>query len=81
MDLHLPTPSEFPAFPYDPPYPIQVDLMRHVYASIEQRSVSSVDSPTGTVRTQGGGELNESNHRKDAGENIALTLLVTDMAS
>lgn len=49
MSLDLPTPDKFPAFPYDPPYGIQVDLMRHLYASIEQRKVTIVESPTGTV--------------------------------
>ena len=49
--LLLPTPTHFPAFPYDPPYSIQTDLMKHVYSSIEQRQVTIVESPTGTVRT------------------------------
>ncbi|EIW81280.1 DNA repair helicase [Coniophora puteana RWD-64-598 SS2] len=51
MDLALPTPDTFPAFPYDPPYSIQTDLMRHVYASIEGRKVTIVESPTGTGKT------------------------------
>ncbi|KAG2145902.1 DNA repair helicase [Suillus clintonianus] len=50
-DLVLPTPSSFPAFPYDPPYSIQIDLMRHVYTSIEKRQVTIVESPTGTGKT------------------------------
>jgi chromosome transmission fidelity protein 1 len=50
MALQLPTPDTFPAFPYNPPYPIQVELMRHLYQSIEQKKVSIVESPTGTVR-------------------------------
>lgn len=50
ISLSLPTPTEFPAFPYSPPYPIQVDLMRHLYTSIEQKKVTIVESPTGTVR-------------------------------
>ncbi|KAF9219229.1 DNA repair helicase [Gyrodon lividus] len=50
-DLVLPTPERFPAFPYDPPYSIQVDLMRHVYSSIEKRHVTIVESPTGTGKT------------------------------
>ncbi|KAG0700431.1 DNA repair helicase [Suillus ampliporus] len=50
-DLVLPTPSSFPAFPYDPPYSIQTDLMRHVYTSIEKRQVTVVESPTGTGKT------------------------------
>lgn len=48
-DLVLPTPVNFPAFPYDPPYSIQIDLMSHVYTSIEKRQVTIVESPTGTV--------------------------------
>ncbi|TFK40687.1 helicase C-terminal domain-containing protein [Crucibulum laeve] len=51
MSLELLTPSEFPAFPYDPPYAIQVDLMRHLYASIEQKAVTIIESPTGTGKT------------------------------
>ncbi|KAL4080644.1 DNA repair helicase [Scleroderma citrinum] len=49
--LILPTPDQFPAFPYDPPYSIQTDLMRHVYSSIEKKHVSIVESPTGTGKT------------------------------
>ena len=49
MDLILTTPDIFPAFPYDPPYSIQLDLMRHLYSSIENKKVSIVESPTGTV--------------------------------
>ncbi|CAK5284346.1 unnamed protein product [Mycena citricolor] len=49
--LCLPTPGEFPAFPYSPPYPIQVELMRHLYTSIEQSKVTIVESPTGTGKT------------------------------
>ncbi|KAJ7855956.1 helicase C-terminal domain-containing protein [Mycena olivaceomarginata] len=51
ISLSLPTPTEFPAFPYSPPYPIQVDLMRHLYTSIEQKKVTIVESPTGTGKT------------------------------
>ncbi|KAF8195495.1 helicase C-terminal domain-containing protein [Pholiota molesta] len=51
MDLHLPTPACFPAFPYDPPYDIQTSLMRHLYESIEQKKVTIVESPTGTGKT------------------------------
>lgn len=50
-DLVLPTRSNFPAFPYDPPYSIQIDLMSHVYTSIEKRQVTIVESPTGTGKT------------------------------
>ncbi|KAI5988422.1 helicase C-terminal domain-containing protein, partial [Pisolithus albus] len=49
--LTLPTPDRFPAFPYDPPYSIQVDLMRHLYSSIEHKHVTIVESPTGTGKT------------------------------
>ena len=48
VNLHLPTPSEFQAFPYKP-YDIQVHLMRHLYKSIENKNVTIVESPTGTV--------------------------------
>ncbi|KAJ7164685.1 helicase C-terminal domain-containing protein [Mycena crocata] len=51
ISLNLPTPLEFPAFPYSPPYPIQVDLMRHLYTSIEEKKVAIVESPTGTGKT------------------------------
>ncbi|KAF7365416.1 ATP-dependent DNA helicase CHL1 [Mycena venus] len=51
ISLALPTPTEFPAFPYSPPYSIQVDLMRHLYTSIEQKKVTIVESPTGTGKT------------------------------
>ncbi|KAF8488344.1 helicase C-terminal domain-containing protein [Gautieria morchelliformis] len=52
LALTLPMPSSFP-FPYDPPYPIQTALMRHVYAAIEAREVkvAVVESPTGTGKT------------------------------
>jgi len=50
MSLHLVTPDVFPAFPYVPPYSIQTHLMRHIYESIENRAVTLVESPTGTVR-------------------------------
>ncbi|XP_006462645.1 histidine phosphotransfer protein [Agaricus bisporus var. bisporus H97] len=51
MALYLETPDVFPAFPYDPPYPIQTDLMRHLYDAIESRCISIVESPTGTGKT------------------------------
>ncbi|KDQ62233.1 hypothetical protein JAAARDRAFT_122516 [Jaapia argillacea MUCL 33604] len=51
MSLNLTTPSQFPAFPFPRPYPSQVDLMRHVYESIEHRRVTIVESPTGTGKT------------------------------
>ncbi len=49
MSLRLPTPTEFPAFPFKP-YDIQSDLMRQVYDSIEDHKVAIMESPTGTVR-------------------------------
>lgn len=48
MSLKLDTPSNFPAFPFQP-YDIQLQLMQHLYASIEDRKVTIVESPTGTV--------------------------------
>ncbi|KAJ7644317.1 helicase C-terminal domain-containing protein [Roridomyces roridus] len=51
LELELPAPSEWRAFPYSPPYDIQVDLMRHLYTSIEQKKVTIVESPTGTGKT------------------------------
>ena len=48
--LVLPTPSEFPSFPYPQPYQIQLDLMRHLYEVLESKKISIVESPTGTVR-------------------------------
>ncbi len=45
MDLQLPTPESFPAFPYNPPYEIQTDLMRHLYESIEQKKVNDSGKP------------------------------------
>ncbi|KAH7904949.1 DNA repair helicase [Hygrophoropsis aurantiaca] len=50
-NFSLPVPEQFPAFPYDPPYPIQSELMQHIYSSIEQRQVTIVESPTGTGKT------------------------------
>ncbi|TFK48655.1 DNA repair helicase [Heliocybe sulcata] len=51
MSLPLHPPDNFDAFPYDTPYSIQKDLMRHVYESIEGKKVSVVESPTGTGKT------------------------------
>ena len=48
-DIPIPTPSAFPAFPYEQPYAIQTDLMRHLYMAIEHRKLAIVESPTGTV--------------------------------
>ncbi|KAI0657701.1 DNA repair helicase [Cubamyces menziesii] len=50
FDLRLSTPDAFPAFPFKP-YDIQLDLMRHVYASIEAGKVTITESPTGTGKT------------------------------
>lgn len=47
--LQLATPESYPAFPYTTPYSIQLDLMRHLYDSIESRSLAmylSFFSPT-----------------------------------
>ncbi|KAL1719631.1 helicase C-terminal domain-containing protein [Schizophyllum commune] len=49
--LVLPTPSEFPSFPYPQPYRIQLDLMRHLYEVLESKKISIVESPTGTGKT------------------------------
>ncbi|KIK59311.1 hypothetical protein GYMLUDRAFT_1004719 [Collybiopsis luxurians FD-317 M1] len=49
--LILPTPQNFPAFPYASPYQIQLELMRHLYEAIEGRKVTVVESPTGTGKT------------------------------
>jgi chromosome transmission fidelity protein 1 len=50
MNLHLDVPPSFNAFPYAKPYGIQDELMRHLYFAIENRRVTIVESPTGTVR-------------------------------
>jgi chromosome transmission fidelity protein 1 len=49
MSLTLTPPEVFSAFPYTPPYPIQSDLMHHLYECIEHKKVSIIESPTGTV--------------------------------
>ncbi|KAG6837605.1 hypothetical protein H0H93_006126 [Arthromyces matolae] len=51
LTIDLPTPEAFSAFPFQPPYEIQVELMRHLYSSIEDRKVTIVESPTGTGKT------------------------------
>ncbi|RDB17932.1 ATP-dependent DNA helicase CHL1 [Hypsizygus marmoreus] len=51
LNLDLPTPDDFPAFPFNPPYEIQVELMRHLYSSLEEKKVTIVESPTGTGKT------------------------------
>ena len=40
----------FPAFPFTP-YPIQLQLMRGVYATLARRGVGVFESPTGTGKT------------------------------
>ncbi|KAI0783751.1 helicase C-terminal domain-containing protein [Abortiporus biennis] len=50
MQLKLPTPDSFPAFPFLP-YEIQSNLMRHLYESLEESKVTIVESPTGTGKT------------------------------
>jgi chromosome transmission fidelity protein 1 len=44
--------TEFPAFPF-PPYGIQLDLMRSIYATLDAGGVGVFESPTGTVRLAG----------------------------
>ncbi|TFY70336.1 hypothetical protein EVG20_g2668 [Dentipellis fragilis] len=51
MSLVLPTPEAFSSFPYDTPYNIQTDLMRHLYSAIELHKVAIIESPTGTGKT------------------------------
>ena len=51
-NLSLSTPDAFPIFPYDTPYGIQLNLMRHLYQAIEDKAVAIVESPTGTVSGQ-----------------------------
>lgn len=46
--LHLPTPENFAAFPYQP-YDIQLELMKNLYTALEDRKVAILESPTGTV--------------------------------
>ncbi|MCO5590825.1 hypothetical protein L7F22_044800 [Adiantum nelumboides] len=41
---------EFPAFPFEP-YPVQLQLMRAVYAALQKGGVGIVESPTGTGKT------------------------------
>lgn len=49
--LTLVTPDTFDAFPYETPYPIQLDLMATLYSAIEARSLAIIESPTGTGKT------------------------------
>ena len=39
-ELTLATPTRFDAFPYEKPYDIQLQLMRHLYEAIESRSLA-----------------------------------------
>ncbi|CAE7051005.1 unnamed protein product [Rhizoctonia solani] len=48
--LHLPTPDSFPAFPFQP-YGIQLELMKNLYAALEDRKVAVLESPTGTGKS------------------------------
>ena len=36
-------------FPYDEPYPIQLQLMKAIYEAIENKNIGFFESPTGTV--------------------------------
>lgn len=47
--MSLSTPDVFP-FPYATPYPIQLQLMQHIYHTLEHSHLAIVQSPTGTVR-------------------------------
>lgn len=41
---------DFPAFPFEP-YPIQLDLMRGLYRTLERGGIGVFESPTGTGKT------------------------------
>lgn len=43
-------PDEFP-FPYEKPYDIQLDFMKALYKTLEEKKVGIFESPTGTVQT------------------------------
>jgi Rad3-related DNA helicase len=75
MSLSLPTPDSFPAFPYDPPYSIQVQLMRHLYHSIEHGKVAIVESPTGTVSIPSRSLLHAFPHPIQRGKHLACFVL------
>ncbi|KII90522.1 hypothetical protein PLICRDRAFT_697066 [Plicaturopsis crispa FD-325 SS-3] len=79
MSLELPTPESFPAFPYDTPYSIQVDLMRHLYTAIEGRKIAIVESPTGTGKTLSllCGSLTWLAHEKDRARKGQLAALAS----
>ena len=38
-------------FPYQPPYPIQIDFMKKVYEACETKQNALLESPTGTGKT------------------------------
>ncbi len=78
--MSLPTPESFPAFPFDPPYSIQVDLMKHVYSAIENRKIAIVESPTGTVRVSHCGHR-MIRLRPQVGKDIKLALRYFDVAN
>jgi hypothetical protein len=42
--------TQFPAFPYDPPYPIQRDFMAAVYSRLQSGGIGLFESPTGKQR-------------------------------
>lgn len=44
------TRTQFPAFPYDPPYPIQQDFMAAVYSRLQSGGIGLFESPTGKRR-------------------------------
>ena len=43
--------QEFPSFPYNPPYDIQLGFMRSLYTALEKGGVGFFESPTGTGKT------------------------------
>ncbi|EIN12348.1 DNA repair helicase [Punctularia strigosozonata HHB-11173 SS5] len=51
MSLQLLTPDQFEAFPYQPPYPNQQELMKHLYSVLEHRRHTIVESRTSTGKT------------------------------
>lgn len=48
MSSSLPSPSTFPAFPFEP-YQIQMGFMQELYRCLEDGCVGLLESPTGTV--------------------------------
>lgn len=49
---HLATPDSFP-FPYPQPYSIQLDLMKTVFAALEDRKIAIVSPVAATRLTEG----------------------------